>query len=218
MFPQPDKEVLSQIVSAMKTYVNLIKGPIKRSSLRSIANFFSESGDVYNCNGSLVIVPNKTWDKISSALRSAKYVILMSGTLPDLGISGHRIDININVGKAEWYYCRNLTSKAKVRNSEAPKYAEVLDKLSGSSVLVFLPNYGFKNFVKENIRNIPVLEEDKKGITHEEMLELMSSGKYLVLLVMRAKESEGVEFRIGNKNLFDSVVLASYLIQISRIP
>lgn len=211
LFPQPDKEALSQIVSAMKTYVNLIKGPIKRSSLRSIVNFFSESGDVYNCNGSLVIIPNKSWDKISSALRSAKYVILMSGTLPDLGISGYKVDVNIKVGKAEWYYCRNITSKAKVRNSEAPKYAEVLEriyKLSESNVLTFFPNYEFKNLVKENIRNIPVLEEDKKGITHEEMLELMSSGKYLVLLVMRAKESEGVEFRIGNKNLFDSVVLA----------
>ncbi|BDB97469.1 helicase C-terminal domain-containing protein [Saccharolobus caldissimus] len=209
--PQPSKEALDQLVKAMKTYVNLIKGPIKRSSLRSVVNFFSEEGEVYNCNGSLVVVPNKTWDKISSALRSAKYVILMSGTLPELGITGYRINVNIKMGRAEWYYCNNLTSKAKVRSSEAPKYAEMLKriyKLSESNVLAFFPNYEFKNLVKGNIRDIPVLEEDKRGVTHEEILELMRNGKYLVLLVMRAKESEGVEFRFENKNLFDSVILA----------
>lgn len=211
LFPQPSKEALDQLVKAMKTYVNLMKGPIKKSSLRSILNFFNEEGDVYNCNGSLVIIPNKTWDKISSALNVANYRILMSGTLPELGISGYRISVNVKMGKAEWYYCNNLTSKAKVRSSEAPKYAEVLEriyKLSGSNVLVFFPNYEFKNLVKENVKTVPVLEENKRGVTHEEILELMRNGKYLVLLVMRAKESEGVEFRFENKNLFDSVVLA----------
>jgi len=44
LFPQPSKEALGQLVKAMNTYVNLIKGPIKRSSLRSILNFFSEEG------------------------------------------------------------------------------------------------------------------------------------------------------------------------------
>jgi hypothetical protein len=37
----------------------------------------------------------------------------------------------------------------------------------------------------------------------------MKGGKYAVLLVMRAKESEGVEFRDeDNKNLFSDMILA----------
>ena len=211
LVPQPDKETMLELMDAMKTYINLIEGPIKKSSLRSLVSFFSESGEIYNCGGGLVLIPEGTWDNIGAALKAADRSILMSGTLPDLGISGYRIDVDIKIGKPEWYYCKGLTSKVKVRSREAPKYAEVLERIfkqSGSSVLAFFPNYEFKKLVRENIKGVPILEEAKKGTTHEEMLELMASGKYLVLLVMRAKESEGVEFRKDNKNLFESVVLA----------
>nr|WP_011229427.1 helicase C-terminal domain-containing protein [Sulfolobus sp. NOB8H2]CAA09115.1 hypothetical protein [Sulfolobus sp. NOB8H2] len=212
IIPRPNPELLRKINMVTATYVNLNKGPVNKSSLRALSKFLNESGEVFNCNGSLVVIPNTYYEEMNDALNLFKYKVLMSGTMPQISLpNSHRIDVNVSLGKAEYYYCSSVSSSMRNRSSSAGVYAEVLSKiysLSSSNVLVFFPSYAMLSLVKEKIKRIPIIEEGKK-ITHSEMIELMKGGKYLVFLVTRAKESEGIEFRDEkNKNLFDSLVLA----------
>jgi Rad3-related DNA helicase len=211
LYPKPSGEALLQIHMASLSYLNMIKGPIKRSYLRSIYDFYNTEGETFNCNGSLTIVPLNFLEMIKSSFNFADMRILMSGTLPNLGLEGHKIDVQARFGKYEFYYCDSINSKVKYRSTNAEKYAEIIKKVysnSSSNVLVFFPSYDFKDKVKKYLTDLPTLEESKR-ITHEEILELMKGGKYIVLLVMRAKESEGVEFRDEtNKNLFNDMILA----------
>lgn len=211
LYPKPSAEVLLQIHKASLSYLNMIKGPIKRSYLRSVYDFFNTEGDTFNCNGKLMVIPSDTIEMIKESFNFADKRVLMSGTLPDLGLEGYRINVEVRLGKAEYYYCSYVNSRVRYRRANAEKYAEIIKKVydgASSNILVFFPSYDFKSEVKKYLNGLPVLEESKR-ITHEEILELMKEGKYAVLLVMRAKESEGVEFRDeGNRNLFSDMVLA----------
>lgn len=211
LYPKPSIDVLSQIQKAALAYLNMIKGPIKKSSLRSIYHFFNTDGEMFNCNGSLTLVPSNAYDIVKRAFSFSDMRLLMSGTLPDLGIDGYMIKTKVNLGKAEYYYCDSIDSKMRNRKINAPKYADIIKQVyakATSNVLVFFPSYDFKDEVRQYLTGVPILEENKR-ITHEEILQLMQNKKYAVLLVMRAKESEGVEFRgRDNKNLFNDIVLA----------
>jgi len=211
LYPKPSAEALLQIHKASLSYLNMIKGPIKRSYLRSIYDFFNTEGEMFNCNGRLIIVPLNPLEMIKSSFNFADMRVLMSGTLPNLGLEGHKIDVEVRLGRSEYYYCNSVNSRVKYRRANAEKYAEIIKKVynnSPSNILVFFPSYDFKGEVKKYLNGLPTLEESKR-VTHEEILELMKGGKYAVLLVMRAKESEGVEFRDeANKNLFSDMILA----------
>lgn len=211
LYPKPSAEALLQIHRASLSYLNMVKGPIKRSYLRSIYDFFNTEGEMFNCNGRLTVVPSNTLEMIKGAFNFADMRVLMSGTLPNLGLEGYRIGVEVRLGRAEYYYCNSVNSRVKYRRANAEKYAEIIKKVyndSSSGVLVFFPSYDFKSEVKKFLNGLPTLEESKR-VTHEEILELMKGGKYAVLLVMRAKESEGVEFRDeNNKNLFSDMMLA----------
>lgn len=211
MYPKPSSDVLKQLHDATLSYLNLLSGPIKRSSLRLIFTFYNTEGDVFNCNGSLTLVPSNVYSLIKHAFEFADTKILMSGTLPDLGIDGYRMDVEVKLGEAEYYYCNSVDSKLKNRKANAPKYAEIIKNIyskSSSNVIVFFPSYSFKDEVRQYLSDAPVLEESKRT-THGQLLNLMSKGKYIVTLVMRAKESEGVEFRDeNNRNLFSDIILA----------
>ena len=212
IIPRPSPELLRKINLITATYVNLNKGPVNKSSLRALSKFLNEEGEVFNCNGSLVVIPNNYFEEMQDALSLFKYKLLMSGTIPQISLPNlHRIDVNVSLGKAEYYYCSSVSSSMRNRSNSAGVYAEVLSKiygLSSSNVLVFFPSYAVLSLVKEKVKGIPIIEEGK-NVTHSEMIELMKGGRYLVFLVSRAKESEGIEFRDEkNKNLFDSLVLA----------
>lgn len=214
VYPKPSEKTILKLHSAVKVYINMIKGPIKRSSLRALLEFVSNDGDTFNCNGKLVLVPSNSTELIINSLKIASMHILMSGTLPDLGIKGHKIKVNLQLGKANYIICSDLSSKIRYRLSNAPKYAEVIKDVfnhAQSNVLVYFVSYDFKEMVKEYLKGVPFIEENR-DTTHKEILELMKSGKYAVLLVMKGKESEGVEFRDSktNKNLFSDVILAGY--------
>jgi len=210
LYPQPSPEILIQIHDTVKAYLNMKGGPIKRSHLRAIYRFFNTDGDVFNCKGKLTVIPSNVQKLINNAFNHASMVILMSGTLPIMNVDGYKMDVNLKIGKPEYYYCNHVTSIHKLRPINAPRYAEIMKKVykqSPSNVLVFLPSYDFKDEIKKHLVGIPILEENKR-ITHEEILSLMKDGKYVVLLVINAKESEGIEFRDEGKNLFNDLILA----------
>jgi len=210
LYPQPSPETLIQMHDAIKAYLNMKEGPIKRSHLRAIYRFFNTDGDVFNCEGKLVVVPSNVQKLIHNAFNHASMAVLMSGTLPVMNLDGYKIDVDLKIGKPEYYYCNHITSIHKFRPINAPKYAEIIKKVykqSPSNVLVYFPSYEFKDEVRKYLVGIPTLEENKR-ITHEEILSLMKDGKYAVLLVINAKESEGIEFRDENKNLFSDLILA----------
>jgi Rad3-related DNA helicases len=210
LYPQPSPETLIQMHETIKAYLNMKEGPIKRSHLRAIYRFFNTDGDVFNCEGKLVVVPSNVQKLIHNAFNHASMVVLMSGTLPVMNLDGYKIDVDLKIGKPEYYYCNHITSIHKFRPINAPKYAEIIKKVykqSPSNVLVYFPSYEFKDEVRKYLVGIPTLEENKR-ITHEEILSLMKDGKYAVLLVVNAKESEGIEFRDENKNLFNDLILA----------
>ena len=210
LYPKPSVEVLFQMHDVIKTFLAMKKGPIKKSHLRAIYRFYNMDGDVFNCSGKLAIVPSNAQKMIENAFDHANMIVLMSGTLPNMNLNGYRIDVDIKIGKPDYYYCNHINSIYKFRSVNAPKYAEIIKRIynqSSSNVVVFFPSYGFKDEVRKYLIGTPTLEENKR-ITHEEITNLMRDGKYVVLLVMKAKESEGVEFRDGNKNLISDLVLA----------
>lgn len=217
-YPKPQDKALRELYDAFIEYLDMLTGPIKKSSLRSVYNFFNAEGDVFNCAGSLTLIPSNAHELVKRAFRSSDMRILMSGTLPDLGIEGYLINVDVKLGKAEYYYCDWIDSKAKNRKTNAPKYAEIIKYIfnnSQSNVLAYFPSYDFKNEVIQYLTDIPVLEENahnqkrKRKLTHNEILRLMEEGRYVVALVMNAKESEGVEFRgKDNRNLFTEMILA----------
>jgi Rad3-related DNA helicase len=210
LYPQPSPETLIQMHNAIKAYLNMKEGPIKRSHLRAIYKFYHTDGDVFNCEGKLTVVPSNVQKLINNAFNHASMVVLMSGTLPIMNIDGYKIDVDLKIGKPEYYYCNHVTSIHKFRPINAPKYAEIIKKIykqSPSNVLIYFPSYDFKDEVRKYLAGIPILEESRR-ITHEEILNLMKDGKYAVLLVINAKESEGIEFRDESKNLFNDLILA----------
>lgn len=133
---------------------------------------------MFNCNGRLTIVPSDTLETMKGAFNSANMRVLMSGTLPNLGLEGYRISVEVRLGKAEYYYCNSVNSRVRYRRANAEKYAEIIRKVyegAPSNVLVFFPSYDFKDEVKKYLNGLPSLEESKRA-THEEILELMKEG------------------------------------------
>ena len=211
LMPLPDRETNGELIVVTRAYLNIDEGPVKKSSLKSLLKFVEMKGDLYNCNGSLVKVPSDVNQLIEDALNVKTFKVLMSGTLPEslTLTNSYKIVVNESYGRGEYYYCPNVTSELRKRNSNIPIYSILLKRIyenSSKSVLVFFPSYEMLESVRIHLSGIPVIEENKKT-RHEEVLELMKTGKYLVMLVMRAKESEGVEFR-EKENLFESLVLA----------
>ncbi|WP_088922603.1 helicase C-terminal domain-containing protein [Sulfolobus acidocaldarius] len=211
LMPLPNKETNDELVVITRAYLNIDEGPVKKSGLKALLKFIETEGELYNCNGSLVKVPSDINELIEDALNVKTYKILMSGTLPEslTLTNSYKIIVNEGYGRGEYYYCPNVTSELRRRISNIPLYAMLLKRIyesSSKSVLSFFPSYEMLDRVRDKLSGIPVIEENRRT-KHEEVLELMKTGKYLVMLVMRAKESEGVEFR-DKENLFESLVLA----------
>jgi Rad3-related DNA helicase len=209
-YPEPSFDELVGLATAHETYRETLKGPVKKSHLGSIFRFYNTKGTVYNCGGDLTVIPSDTFKIVEGAFKHASISLLMSGTLPEIGLKGYRINVDLKIGRPEYYYCDNIDSVFRLRPVNAPKYAKLITEIykrAPSNVLVFFPSYEFKDEVRKHIGGVPLLEENER-VTHEEVLEVMKGGKYAVLLVIGAKESEGVEFREGGKNLFQDMVLA----------
>ena len=209
-YPEPSPSELAGLVVAHETYRETLKGPVKKSHLGSVSRFFNIEGTVYNCGGDLTVIPSGFFKTIENSFKQVSISLLMSGTLPEIGLKGYTINVDLKIGKPEYYYCNDIDSVFRSRSVNAPKYAKIIAEIykkAPSNVLVFFPSYEFKNEVRKHIGGVPLLEENER-ITHEEVLETMRNGKYVVLLVTGAKESEGVEFREGGKNLFQDMVLA----------
>lgn len=179
LYPKPSPLVLEQIMKASNTIVNLNKSPVAKSHLRAVAKFLRIEGTVYNCNGSLVVIPDNIIKDLDTLFSSLRNVVLMSGTMPNLVFNGfRRIDVNISLGKSEYYLCEGVTSMKRTREINAEKYAEILTNIyndSEKSVLVYFPSYEMLKLVKEKL-SVPNIEETRK-MTLKEIIELMQSKK-----------------------------------------
>lgn len=209
--PFPDIEIMKDLNGALMQYLSIRNQQVVKSYIRSVIRFFGTSGRVFQCDRRLVIVPSNAFEIVKKALEIAPRKILMSGTLPDFNINGGRINVELQMGNSKYMYCDSLTSMFSLREKMAKKYAEYIANVynnTGRNIIVYFPSYAFMGMVLDYL-DTPTLIESK-GMTHEDFLEQMKGGKYVVALVMNAKESEGVEFRdyAYNKNLFEHLILA----------
>lgn len=221
----PDVEKLRDLEEKGKAYLQktIDQGYYSTSSALEIVDFLQHTSNCYLAAGKKLELYLKNPEQILSHIKSAKQIILLSGTfrpLPDfalfLGVpDAERISIQSEFLKKHRIILTTLdpklTSSYSLRTKERYKYygeviKNIIENIPGH-VLVFTPNYEIAA-IYANLLHTNYYEKPNQDISKLLSTLKATKKKEVIIAPARGKISEGIEIVRNNQSLIMGVIVA----------